>query len=217
MKSIAVIQARWNSTRFPGKMLAMLAGKTVLQRVVERVRQSKVDQITVATGGENTQAIAGHCIDLVPCAIVTVAEHDVLRRFVLVLADGPSDLAVVRVCGDNPLIVPSWINMLLRAFRPGYDYVGFKHHQRPMILGGTGHVAEVASLGALRRLDAQLPPDDTRREHVTQGFYTQRDKYTCLWLDFPVDGLPNTAIDTPDDLRRVEALITEENWETRYV
>ena len=50
MKIVAIIQARMGSTRLPGKVLMDLRGKTVLARVVDRLRRAKlVDEITVAT------------------------------------------------------------------------------------------------------------------------------------------------------------------------
>ena len=48
MKFIAVIPARYASTRFPGKPLAILGGKTVIQRVYEQV-SSVLDEVYVAT------------------------------------------------------------------------------------------------------------------------------------------------------------------------
>ena len=47
---LAVIPARWASTRFPGKALTNIAGKSMIQRVLEQVNQStKVDRVVVAT------------------------------------------------------------------------------------------------------------------------------------------------------------------------
>jgi len=47
---VGVIPSRWGSTRFPGKSLTMIAGKPMVQWVVERVRQAKkLDAVIVAT------------------------------------------------------------------------------------------------------------------------------------------------------------------------
>ena len=51
MKYIAIIPARYASSRFPGKPLAILGGKTVIQRVVEQVA-SVLDEVYVATDDE---------------------------------------------------------------------------------------------------------------------------------------------------------------------
>jgi perosamine synthetase len=50
MTTVAIIQARMNSTRLPGKVLRQLNGQTMLARVVQRVRRAKlIDQIVIAT------------------------------------------------------------------------------------------------------------------------------------------------------------------------
>ena len=48
MKSIAVIPARYASTRFPGKLLMNLGGKTIIQHVWERTKRSKADDVLIA-------------------------------------------------------------------------------------------------------------------------------------------------------------------------
>ncbi len=53
MKILAVIPARYDSTRFPGKPLVDIKGKPMIQHVYERVKQSKlVDKVLVATDDE---------------------------------------------------------------------------------------------------------------------------------------------------------------------
>ena len=47
-KTLAVIPARYASTRFPGKVLAMLGGKPIIQHVWERAVQSKADEVLIA-------------------------------------------------------------------------------------------------------------------------------------------------------------------------
>ena len=53
MKHIAIIPARYASTRFPGKPLAILGGKTVIQRVYEQV-STVLDEVYVATDDERS-------------------------------------------------------------------------------------------------------------------------------------------------------------------
>ena len=49
MKIVGIIPSRYNSTRFPGKPLAMIKGKTMIQRVCEQAWKSKLDDVVVAT------------------------------------------------------------------------------------------------------------------------------------------------------------------------
>ncbi|MGB0035609.1 MAG: NTP transferase domain-containing protein, partial [Candidatus Acidiferrales bacterium] len=55
--ALAVIPARYASTRFPGKPLATIAGRSMVQRVVERVRQAqRISRIVVATEDERIKS-----------------------------------------------------------------------------------------------------------------------------------------------------------------
>ena len=61
MRSLIVIPARWGSTRFPGKPLALLAGVSLIQRVYQRARESKrADAVYIATDDDR---ILGHVLD----------------------------------------------------------------------------------------------------------------------------------------------------------
>ena len=71
MKFIAIIPARFASTRFPGKPLAMLGGKTIIQRVYEQVRKA-IEDVYVATDDEKilnaVESFGGK-------AVMTSSEH----------------------------------------------------------------------------------------------------------------------------------------------
>ena len=49
MKSIGIIPARYESTRFPGKPLAMIGNKSMIQRVYEKAKLSSLDEVLIAT------------------------------------------------------------------------------------------------------------------------------------------------------------------------
>jgi len=225
MTTIAVIQVRMNSSRFPGKVLYDLAGKPVLKHVIDRVRMAEsVDRIIVATAGKLADDIIGHCeVWGVDWYLGPVGEeNDVLGRFVGALKNAESNDVSIRVCADNPLIVPSTIDALtvIRAARQAH-YAGYRirdgnYDGTPAILHGLGWFAEVASVAALRHLNVSLSVTDPRREHVTQGLYQQPRTYRCAWLEAPNwywhEHCPSgVAIDTPEDLKRVAELL--EDWE----
>ncbi|MDF7826786.1 3-deoxy-manno-octulosonate cytidylyltransferase [Pontiellaceae bacterium B12227] len=112
-KIAGVIPSRWGSTRFPGKSLALISGKPMVQWVVERVKQAKrLDAVIVAT---DDQRIAD-CVQSLAIPDVQVA---------MTRADHPSGTdriaeavqslevdAVINVQGDEPLIDPSLIDEL---------------------------------------------------------------------------------------------------------
>lgn len=218
MTVTAIIQARMNSSRFPGKVLHDLAGKPVLKHVIDRVRQAEtVEQIVVATAGPGCEAIVGHCEEwgVRSSQLYLLKEQDVLKRFVFASATlKPTDL-IVRVCGDNPLIVPSSIDALVvKARETKADYAGYRNvNKQPMILYPTGYFAEVVTVAALWTANGELESDHPAREHVTQVIYASGN-YHCAWLPVP-DWYwddrcpPETAIDTPADLERVAELLEE--------
>jgi spore coat polysaccharide biosynthesis protein SpsF len=210
--TLAVIQARLNSRRFPGKVLEDLAGVPVLKRVIDRVGQAEeIDRVVVATAQEGGRTIAGCCGEWeTTCVISTGDEDDVVWRFVKVARHFKAD-RLVRVCGDNPLISPSAIDALCRA-QPA-EYIGYRFGDNtPAILQPTGYFAELVTADALSRADLELPQSSGHRPHVTSWMY-KSDRYGCRWLDLPDwyerGKHPDAAIDTPGDLDRVEALLTE--------
>jgi len=119
-KIVGVIPSRWGSTRFPGKSLAMISGKPMIQWVVERVKLAgKLDAVIVAT---DDQRIAD-CVRALEFPDVQVA---------MTRADHPSGTdriaeavqsleidAVINVQGDEPLIDPSLIDELADVISSG--------------------------------------------------------------------------------------------------
>ena len=118
MKFIAIIPARYASTRFPGKPLAMLGGKPVVQRVYERVA-AEFDAVAVATDDERIRdavaAFGGR-------AVMTSPDHrsgtDRCREAYETLCreQGCTYDVVVNVQGDEPFISPSQIRALTACF-----------------------------------------------------------------------------------------------------
>jgi len=118
MNFLAVIPARYASTRFPGKPLALLGGRPVIQRVYERVAQV-LDDVVVATDDERireaVRAFGGK-------VVMTSPDHrsgtDRCREaFEKVCADEKRTFdAVINVQGDEPFIHPSQIETVMRCF-----------------------------------------------------------------------------------------------------
>ncbi len=114
MKYIAVIPARYASTRFPGKPLAMLGGKTVIQRVYEQVTKV-IANAYVATDDERIyHAVEGFGGN----AIMTRNDHKSgTDRIEEAVENIGSDAdIVVNIQGDEPFIHPSQIETVCRQF-----------------------------------------------------------------------------------------------------
>ena len=108
---LAVIPARFASTRFPGKPLAHIAGRPMIQHVVERVRQAKtVSHVVVATDDERIRAaVEGFGGE----AAMTRSDHrSGTDRVAEVSAHVQADI-YINVQGDEPLIDPGTIDAVV--------------------------------------------------------------------------------------------------------
>lgn len=114
LKFIAIIPARYASTRFPGKPLAVLGGKTVIERVHEQVAKA-IDNVLVATDDER---ILNHVASFGGRAVMTGNHHrsgtDRCRE-AYQLNEGHEDI-IINVQGDEPFILPEQIEALKSCF-----------------------------------------------------------------------------------------------------
>lgn len=118
MKFIAIIPARYASTRFPGKPLALLGGKTVIERVCTQVSKI-INDVYVATDDdrirETVEGFGGK-------AIMTRSDHqsgterieEALEKVIATTGIEPD--VVINVQGDEPFIQPTQIELLCRQF-----------------------------------------------------------------------------------------------------
>ena len=130
MKFIAVIPARYASTRFPGKPLAVLGGKTVIQRVYEQA-VSVLPEAYVATDDKRIFK----CVeDFGGRAVMTRADHksgtDRIEEAVEKIeeqgarSEKKDDLVVINIQGDEPFIQPSQIETLMHLFDDPETQIG---------------------------------------------------------------------------------------------
>ena len=112
MKVIGIIPARYGSTRFPGKPLALIAGKPLIRHVVERCQQAKsLAEVIVATDDTRIWEVAqGFCR-----AEMTAPEHPSGSDRIAEVAARCACDAVVNVQGDEPLIDPAVIDAVAGA------------------------------------------------------------------------------------------------------
>jgi 3-deoxy-manno-octulosonate cytidylyltransferase (CMP-KDO synthetase) len=112
MKIVGIIPARYASTRFPGKPLVPIAGKPLLQHVVEQCRKAgTLSEVIVATDDERIAEVArGFCQ-----VQMTRADHPSGTDRVAEVAARCDCQAVVNVQGDEPLIDPTVIDAVANA------------------------------------------------------------------------------------------------------
>ena len=113
MKIAIGIPARMGSTRFPGKPLAMLAGKPMIQHVIEKSLAADLGPVFVAT---DDQRIAGIARLNGATACMTSPDHpNGSNRLAEAIREIPCDV-VVNVQGDEPLIDPAAIRAVVEPF-----------------------------------------------------------------------------------------------------
>src|SRR5947199_898547 len=115
-RAVGVIPARWSSTRFPGKPLHVIAGKSLLRHVWERSRRAKnLDLVIIAT---DDMRIAESAFNWGAEIALTSPNHRSGTDRVAEVARHAKDFAfVVNIQGDEPLIDPRLIDQLVKKLR----------------------------------------------------------------------------------------------------
>ncbi|HTI99777.1 MAG TPA: 3-deoxy-manno-octulosonate cytidylyltransferase [Dongiaceae bacterium] len=114
MKIIGIIPARYGASRFPGKPLARIAGKPLIQHVIERCQQAKaLSEVVVATDDTRIWEVAQAF-----CRVeMTRPDHPSGSDRIAEVAERSTAEAVVNIQGDEPLIDPAVINAVAEALR----------------------------------------------------------------------------------------------------
>ncbi len=117
---IGVIPARWASTRLPGKPLAMIAGKPMIQRVVEQVVKAKsLNAVLVATDDQRiVDAVESFKIPDVKAVMTRVDHPSGTDRIAEAVANENCDI-LINIQGDEPLMEPDLIDRLAEVMASG--------------------------------------------------------------------------------------------------
>ena len=122
MKTVAVIPARYASTRFPGKPLVNIKGKTMIQRVYEQAKKAKtLAEVWVAT---DDQRIFDHVLEFGGKVVMTSKDHQTgTDRCAEVLSKELFQCDILlNIQGDEPFIQPEQIDLLV-------NFMQKNHHQ----------------------------------------------------------------------------------------
>jgi glutamate-1-semialdehyde 2,1-aminomutase/spore coat polysaccharide biosynthesis protein SpsF len=201
---VALIQARMESTRLPGKVLADIAGRPMLSHVIERVRRSGcLDQVAVVTSHNDTDdPIATYCAQNgIEC--FRGSEDDVLDRFYRAAIQYDA-AAVVRITADCPLLDSLVLDRVVEMYRAGdYDYVANTLHRT----FPDGLDVEIVSFPALAQAWRESSVS-TEREHVTT-YIRIADKFRTRNIEHNGDHAARClrlTVDEPRDLDFIRAI-----------
>lgn len=163
MKIVGIVQARMSSTRLPGKVLKPLAGRPMLERLVERLLEARlIDGIVIATSDQAEDDPIEVLARETGVGCFRGSMTDVLDRYYQAACRFKAG-HVVRITGDCPLIDPEIIDAVLEVHLKG----GFDYSTNTWVLTyPDGLDTDVMQFSALEQawLEAQLPSE---REHVT--------------------------------------------------
>lgn len=173
MKTVAIVQARMGSTRFPNKVMQQICGTPMIGLLFERLSKAKhLDQIVLATTEDTRNIPLVQYIQEQGYTVHQGSENDVLDRYYHAAKNAGADV-VVRITGDCPLIDPDLVDTVIDSFmRSGVDYAS--NTLPPTYPDGLD--TEVFSFRVLELAwnQAKSPYD---HEHVTP-FIRESDQFT---------------------------------------
>lgn len=213
MDTLAIIQARMNSRRLPGKMMLALAGEPVLKLVIDRVRQAEtVQQIVVATTLQKQDDVLVDLATSLGASVFRGEESNVFRRFYDCMQHHQKFEFMVRVCADNPLICPEIIDFIVKDHqKQSADYSCIV----PEKGWPDGVGCEVVNRKTLIHL-ASIALSEAEREHCLL-YVTNHASLFKINEPRPFDASENNSdikidIDTPEDYERLCQLLQDVNY-----
>ncbi|MDD5617607.1 MAG: glycosyltransferase family protein [Candidatus Omnitrophica bacterium] len=214
MKYGAIISARMTSSRLPGKPMMNIAGKALIERVVERVKKSKlINGIVIATTVNKEDLPIVALAEKLGIGVYRGSEKDVLLRVSLAAKEHGVE-KIVRITGDCPLIDFNIIDqVIMRYEETKADYTcndshipSFCHPSYPR-----GLDVEVFSAKLLDEV-SKITADPFHREHVTLYIYENPQKYKITVITAKSDECYpelRTCVDEEADLRFVRKVYEE--------
>jgi 3-deoxy-manno-octulosonate cytidylyltransferase (CMP-KDO synthetase) len=213
---LGVIPARFASTRFPGKALATLAGKTILQHVFERASEARyVTQVIIATDDDR---IADAARSFKAPVRMTRADHVSGTDRVAEAASADTAELVVNIQGDEPLIDPAAIDAAVLAMVDDFDSpMGTlkKRIEDPSQISNP-NVVKVVTDRAGRAIYFSRSPIPHVREDFGGTVSLTRYKHIGLYIyrrDFLL-GYPDLPVGPLEQAERLEQLRALENGHT---
>jgi len=210
LTNLAIVQARMNSSRLPGKVLMDICGKPSLQRMLERVNMaSSIDKVIVATTTNPSDDLIVELCERLKVDTFRGDENDVLGRF-FYAAEESSAKIVIRLTADCPMIDPDVIDEVVSSFSiDKYDYLSNTIDRTYP----DGLDVEVMSINALK-IAHNKATNPFLREHVTP--YINGSRPDLEKSHFKVGQIKFSAdfshirwtLDTYEDLQRIRSLVS---------
>lgn len=197
-KIVSTIEARFASTRLPGKTLLEICGKPALQLLIERLKRSRfIDEIVVATTINSDCDPLERLAKKLDVGCFRGSEEDVLERVLKAAKAYQADI-IVEITGDETLIDPKIVDEVINYYlKNDFDYVSNILNRRYP----RGLDTQVFALSILEEV-AQLTNDPVDRENVSLYIYEHPQRYKLGSIEAPEElNHPDWrwTLDTKDD------------------
>lgn len=207
------VQARTSSTRLPGKtILPFYEGKTIVELVLERLLEKFPSHpvFLLTTKNPNDDLLATS-LSKYPVTIFRGDEQNVLKRFTDAASLFEVD-QIIRVCADNPFVLPEFIEELFESNGGNHDYISHSFHGTPSMKCHFGLFAERVSRSALDTASRKTI-DNLYLEHVTNFVYSNPAIFHVNLIDkseaLEKISYARLTIDTPEDFESASLLYKE--------
>ena len=207
MKIAAIIRARMASSRFPGKTMALLHEKPMIQIMIERLKDSLLlDDVIVATSVNSSDDKFCEFLKQHNIPFYRGSESNVLERVLLTAKHFGVDI-IVEVTGDCPVLDPGVVDQSVGFFfKEDADYVG-----NTCITSAypRGQDVKVFATSTLEDVNSRTNNIDDK-EHVSLFIYNNRDRYYCKPLPppkFTVNPKTRLTVDYEVDLNVIKTII----------
>lgn len=202
---VAIVQARMGSARFPGKVMKEIAGKPMLELLVERVRRCRnINEVVIATGASPANLPIVNLSERIGCASFVGSEDDLLDRYYQAAKRYSADI-IVRITGDCPLhdphIIDTAVDFYLKS-EEQFDYVS--NVDPPSFPDGFDLWVFPFKILEKAWKEARLPSE---REHVCPYIWKNPQIFKIGRVSSPVDySALRWTVDTPLDFEFVRAV-----------
>ncbi|MBT4530771.1 MAG: aminotransferase class III-fold pyridoxal phosphate-dependent enzyme [Phycisphaerae bacterium] len=200
MNTIAIVQARMGSTRFPNKVMQLINGVPMIELLLARLADSeKITKIVLATSKDpRNQSLVDH-VQSLGIQVYQGSEHDVLDRYYQVATQQEAD-TIVRITGDCPLVDSKIVDAAIAMFKEnGVDYVS--NVIPPTFPDGLD--VEVFGYNALVQA-WNNSTDSLEREHVTQ-YIQESNQFNKACLSHCEDlSQQRWTVDEPEDFEVIK-------------
>lgn len=205
------------STRLPGKVLKLLAGKAAILQMLERVSKSQtLSELWLATSDLPQDDELAEVVNQAGYRVFRGSESDVLSRFYDLAVATKADV-VVRMTGDCPLHDHQVIDAVILAFLEQLEFTYASNVFPPSFPDGLD--VEVFRFAALEYAH-QTCHDPREREHVTPGIHRQNHpepRPKILNVAAPADfSHLRWTLDTPEDLEFIQAAYERLNEHSEF-